>query len=166
MRDRLDGIEDLFLEDTSPREAWAIIRSERVMRRETARALKNAANQLYAVDQESVTADENETDIRMRSTQSPQQGVIELKLGERYSTNQLMLAIREQLLGKYMRSDECRAGCLLVTVADKERQWEHPETKQRVGFEELIVLLNEHAVKCAAEVGGAATLMVRGMDLR
>jgi hypothetical protein len=44
MRDRLDDIDDLLLQDVSPREAWANITDEHVMRRELARELKSAAN--------------------------------------------------------------------------------------------------------------------------
>ena len=39
MRDRLDDIDDLLLRDVSPRELWANITEERVMRRELARVL-------------------------------------------------------------------------------------------------------------------------------
>jgi hypothetical protein len=81
MRDRIEDIDDLLLQDVSPREAWAGITDERLMRRELARELRNTANQNYTVDQEGVTADEKETDIRLRSTGSKQQATIELKLG-------------------------------------------------------------------------------------
>jgi hypothetical protein len=37
------------------------------------------------IDQESVTADEKETDIRLRSADSKQQGTIELELGDERS---------------------------------------------------------------------------------
>src|SRR6267378_1732086 len=64
MRDRLEDIDDLLLDDVSPREAWANITDERVMRREIARELRNHSNHVYTVDQEATTADEKETDIR------------------------------------------------------------------------------------------------------
>src|SRR5262249_7912848 len=75
MRDRLDDIDDLLLRDVSPRELWAKITDERIMRRELARELTNNANHIYTVDQEGATADEKETDIRMRAAQSDQQAV-------------------------------------------------------------------------------------------
>jgi hypothetical protein len=53
MRDRLDDIDDLLLQDISPGELWASIADEHVMRRELARALRDATNQSYTVDQES-----------------------------------------------------------------------------------------------------------------
>ena len=55
-----------MLRDHSPREVWAAFRKEHLLRRELARELDNASHRLYGVDQESVTADEKETDIRLR----------------------------------------------------------------------------------------------------
>jgi len=54
-------IDDMLLRDTSPRETWATITNERLMRREIARELSNHANHVYKIDQEAVIADENET---------------------------------------------------------------------------------------------------------
>jgi hypothetical protein len=165
MRDRLDDIDDLLLQDVSPREAWANITDEYVMRRELTRELRNAANQNYTVDQEAVTADEKETDIRLRSTGSKQQATIELKLGDNRSATDLFNTIKDQLLTKYMAADECRAGCLLVTVA-RDREWDHPKTGKRIGFETLIAVLNEEAERLSHELGGTAKLMAKGLDLR
>ena len=125
LKDRLDDIDDLLRSDVSPSEAWALITDERIMRKEIAREMRNASNHAYTVDQESVTADEKETDIRLRAADSVQQAVIELKLGARWSGRDLRDAIKDQLVTKYMAPDECRCGCLLVTVA-KNRTWEHP----------------------------------------
>jgi hypothetical protein len=165
MRDRLADIDDLLLRDTSPRELWASITDENLMRRELARVLDDAGNQSYKIDQESVTADEKETDIRFMSTGSRQQGVIELKLGDQRSGSDLFKTIRDQLLTKYMAADDCRAGCLLVTIA-KDREWDHPITGKRIGFEELMIVLNEEADRLSKELGGTAKLMAKGLDLR
>jgi hypothetical protein len=165
MRDRIDDIDDLLLQDVSPREAWAGITDERVMRRELARELRNAANRNYTVDQEGVTADEKETDIRLRSTGSKQQATIELKLGDNRSATDLFNTIKDQLLTKYMAADECRAGLLLVTVA-RDREWDHPKTGKRIDFETLIAVLNEEAGRLSRELGGTAKLSAKGLDLR
>jgi hypothetical protein len=164
MRDRLDDIDDLLLQDESPREAWANITDEHVMRREIARELRNAAKQTYIVDQESVTADEKETDIRLRSTSSKQIGTIELKLGDGRSGRDLFKTIKDQLLTKYMAADECRAGCLLVTIA-RERNWDHPETGEQVNFDQLMRVLNEECERLSLELGGEVKLMAKGLNL-
>jgi len=165
MRDRLEDIDDLLLQDVSPRELWASITDEHIMRRELARALRDAGNQCYTIDQESVTADEKETDIRFRSIGSKQQGTIELKLGDQRSGSDLFNTIRDQLLTKYMAADDCRAGCLLVTIA-RSREWEHPQTGKKIDFDELIALLNEEAERLSKELGGAAKIMAKVLDLR
>jgi hypothetical protein len=165
LRDRLDDLDDLLLQDVSPREAWANITDEHVMRRELARELINKANQNYTVDQESVTADEKETDIRLRSTGSKQQATIELKLGDNRSAADLFKTIKDQLLTKYMAAEVCRAGCLLVTIA-KHREWVHPRTGARLDFEALIALLSQEADRLSEGLGGAAKLMAKGLDLR
>lgn len=165
MRDRLDDIDDLLRQDVSPREAWAGITEERVMRRELARELRNAARQNYTVDQESVTGDEKETDIRLRSTGSGQQAAIELKLGDERSGADLFNTLSDQLLTKYMAAEECRVGCLLVTIA-QDRAWEHPKTGKKIDFEALIAVLNDEAERLSYELGGTAKLVAKGLDLR
>ena len=105
MRDRLEDIDDLLLRDISPREAWANISKENLMRRELARELINNANTMYTVDQEAATADE-ETDIRLRASRSPQQATVELKIGEKpRSAAVLRKALKDQLLKKYMAAE-------------------------------------------------------------
>lgn len=166
MQDRLDDIDDLLLQDVSPREAWAGISEERIMRRELARELRNLGNHVYTVDQEAATADEKETDIRLRATASEQQGTIELKIGERdRSAAELQTALKDQLLTKYMAADDCRAGCLVITIAS-DKHWKHPNTGARIDFDGLIALLTEEAERLSQELGGAAKLMAKGIDLR
>jgi hypothetical protein len=165
MKDRLDDVDDLLLQDTSPRGLWAGITDEHVMRRELARVLSSGAKGSYTVDQEAATADEKETDIRFRSTASEQQGVIELKIGDGRSGMDLFKTLHDQLLTKYMAPEACKAGILVVTIA-KEREWEHPKTGVRINFDELIAVLAEEAERLSKETGGAAKLSVKGLDLR
>jgi hypothetical protein len=164
MRDRLDDLDDLLLQDESPREAWAIIKDEHIMRREIARALKDAAKGTYIVDQESVTADEKETDIRLRSTSSDEIGTIELKLGDGRPGKDLFNTLKDQLLLKYMAPLKSHAGCLLVTIA-REREWENPKTGKLIGFDELIAVLNEEAGRLSHELGGEVKIMAKGLNL-
>jgi len=165
MVDRLSDLDDLLLRDNSPREAWAGIKDERVMRREIARELSNHANGLYKVDQESVTADEKETDIRMRSTVSPHEAVIELKIADGRSAKDLRDSLHDQLVTKYMAADFSRSGCLMFTLS-KGRTWDHPETGKRIGFEALVSLLRKEAASIVERLGGTLQLHVHPLDLR
>jgi hypothetical protein len=165
MRDRLDDIDDLLLQDISPREMWASITDEKLLRRELAREFSNRSNNAYRVDQEAVTADEKETDVRLRSTTSGQQGTIELKVGDNRTALDLRDTLNNQLIEKYMAADDCKAGCLLVSIS-KDRKWEHPDTGKRLDVDGLNAVLQEEAERLELELGGAVKLMARLLDLR
>jgi len=165
MTDRLADLDDLLLRDSSPREAWANIADEKIMRREIARELNHAANGLYKVDQEAVTADEKETDIRLRSAVSHHEAVIELKLADGRSARDLRDTIYQQLVRKYMAAENSRSGCLLITLA-KDRWWEHPDSGQRIGLPELECLLCEEAKRVEDAMGGSIAIALHILDLR
>lgn len=165
MRDRLLDIDDLLLSDLSPKEAWAKIDKENVMRRQIARELSHLAKGLYTVDQEAVTAEEKETDIRLRSTISNHEAIIELKLADNRTATDLKDTIYNQLVKKYMAPENSRSGCLLITLA-KDRKWEHPLTKNRIDLDELRTLLKEEAKRVMSEMAGTVSLLVHIIDLR
>ncbi len=166
MVDRLDDLDDLMLRDDSPRAAWALISDEKTMRQQIARELRISANGAYKVDQEAVTADEKETDIRLRSTASDREAVIELKIGEKdRSASDLKAALKEQLVVKYMAPEARRSGCLLITIASA-RTWQHPDTGATLDLAGLIAMLNMEAAKIEAEMGGGLRLTAKGLDLR
>ena len=131
--DRLDDLDDHLVQDTSPRDLWSTIKTETLMRRAIARELESRANDMYSASQEGVTGDEKETDIRLISKGSSQEAVIELKIGDKpRSARELVDAIRIQLVGKYLKPAERRAGCLLITLA-KSKTWLHPVLAQSLG---------------------------------
>ena len=166
MTDRLDDIDDALLRDDSPRAAWALIDDEKIMRQQIARELRTSANAAYTVDQEAVTADEKETDIRLRSTGSEHEAIIELKIGEKdRSAADLKATIKDQLVAKYMAAENSRAGCLLITIKSP-RTWLHPETGVALDLAGLIDMLNEEANRIEQEMGGSLRLTARGLDLQ
>jgi len=165
MKDRLSDLDNLLLRDTSPREAWAGISDERVMRREIARELGNLANGVYNVDQEAVTADEKETDIRLRSTVSDHEAVIELKLGDERTAKDLLDTIEQQLVKKYMAAVNCRSGALLVALA-KDRKWKRPGSREFIGVDGLMSLLQKEAERVQEAFGGVVSVDVHLLDLR
>lgn len=164
MNDRLADLDDLLLSDSSPREAWAGIKDEMVMRREITRELSHAARDLYKVVQESVTADEKETDIRLCSGISNHEAVIELKLADGRSARDLRDTIYNQLVKKYMTPENRRSGCLLITIA-KERQWEHPDNGNLIGLAELESLLRDEAKQVENKLGNSVSISVHILDL-
>ena len=163
MKDRLSDLDDLLLCDASPREAWAGILDEKVMRREIARELRHASNSIYTVDQEAVTADEKETDIRLRSVNSKHEAVIELKLGDRRTFKDLRDTIENQLVRKYMAAEHSKAGVLLVTLA-KDRHWK--VENRFIQADELLSLLKDEAARVQVASGGEVFIGVHLLDLR
>lgn len=128
MTDRLDDLEDDLVRDESPRASWALIEDETTMRQVVALRLRETANNRYKVNQEAVTAEGKETDIRLASVASDQEAVIELKIGQKpRSATDLRAAIKDQLVTKYMAPEGRRAGCFLVTCKGG-RRWDHPDT--------------------------------------
>jgi hypothetical protein len=165
MVDRLRDIDELLLQDFSPRESWSNIKKERVMRREISRALFNLSKGLYKIDQEAVTADEKETDIRLRSTASSREAVIELKLADNRTAQDLLDTIKGQLVTKYMASEKSRSGCLLITLS-KHRKWIHPKGGPKIEFPKLLEFLGAEAEKVVREFGGIFRLHIHAFDLR
>ncbi|MCE1182675.1 MAG: hypothetical protein LWW81_10285, partial [Rhodocyclales bacterium] len=166
MGNRLDDLEDFLLQDASPRELWAQIDEEKLMRREIARVLGEKAKGAYTAEQENVTADEKETDIRLNIARSNLVGVIELKLGNKsYSGRDLRDTLRNQLVEKYMAPSIRRAGYLLVTLA-KDRNWEHPETGETLDVDGLREMLATEARRIVDEMGYSLRLGVKVLDLR
>lgn len=104
--------------------------------------------------------------IRLRVASTGQQAVIELKVGEKpRSASQLLETLREQLLKKYMAPLDCRAGCLLISVAS-DRTWQHPHTGAILDLAALINLLNAECRAIMNEMGGGLKMMAKGLDLR
>jgi len=165
LKDRLSDLDDLLLRDTSPRELWAGIDKEWILRRAMARELELAANSLYTVDQEAVTADEKETDIRLRSVFGGYEAVIELKLGDGRTATDLLDTISEQLVKKYLAAEKSRAGALLVAIS-RDREWDHPSEKRRINVNELFELLCNEAERVQTALSGKVFLHVHLLDLR
>ncbi|MGO8049232.1 hypothetical protein [Rhizobium leguminosarum] len=166
MVDRLADVEDLLRSDVSPRELWAGIRDEKLMRRELARALQDMANGLYLVDQESVTGDEKETDIRLKSAMSTYEAVIELKVGhDGWSGKFLRDTIGSQLLEKYLAPEHRKSGCLFVTVFD-DKTWKHPDTGRNIDATQLEAMLEAEAKRLEQSLGGEVRLCAKVLDLR
>lgn len=163
--DRLDDLQELMLKDTGPRAGWALIDDENTLRPMIARELEVASREAYTVDQEAVTADGKETDIRLRAV-SGYQATIELKVGEKgRSARELCDTIDDQLVKKYMAHREARTGCLLVSVADPDKYWLHPETNQRIDRFGLQTLLQAKAEEAQRRLGGEARVLARVLDL-
>lgn len=165
LMDRLADINQLLLLDASPRSAWANIDQESNMRNAIVEKLDHLSNGIYSVHMEGITADGKETDIRLQATGASYQAVIELKLADGRTAKDLLDTIEQQLVKKYLAPETRKAGVLVFTLA-KDRNWDHPETKQKIGVEELIALLQAEAERVQEALAGEVLVGVHFLDLR
>jgi hypothetical protein len=166
MVDRIERIRDSLLLDDTNRDLLAGVTDEHIMRKQMANMFRQHAHGLYRVNQENVTADEKETDIRLSSLRSDHEAVVELKIGENnWSANALRDTIRTQLVSKYMAPDARRSGCLMITLCET-KQWKHPDTGVLINEVGLLELLEEEARTVEQQLGSGLRLKMVVMDLR
>jgi hypothetical protein len=135
------------------------------MQRTLARRLRDAAKGTYIVLREEEVADLKRTDIRLAATRSEQKAVIEVKVADRWSLNELEQALRIQLVGQYLRHDTCKAGCLLLTYAGTKTYWEHPQTGEHLSFSGATEHLRSLARTLEHEMGYEIRLAVYPLNL-
>ena len=167
MMDRLrDLAHDLDHHEFSDRRTVKRIKNEPEMQRTLASRLETRANGAYAVSREEEIVDRKETDIRLLAIGGHHKAVIEVKIADNgWSLNDLERALREQLVGRYLRHSNCKAGCLLLTYHGRKRYWIHPETKQRVKFGQVLEHLRDKARNLEIERLHDVRIDVFGLDL-
>jgi hypothetical protein len=156
MIDRLEDLaHDIAHHDFTDRTTLCNIDLETDMRNTL--ALRLQRNDLYKIACESIVADEKRTDFSLYALSGNQKAVIELKLAHKWTVRQLEQALEAQLVGQYLRHDNCKAGCLLLTDNGTKSRWEQPGTPKMLTFVELIthlqvlatVLESKHPIKLA-----------------
>ena len=73
--------------------------------------------------------------------------------------------LRDQLVGKYLRDVDCKAGCLLLTYRGKKKYWVHPSTKKHLNFAEIVTHLNDKARELETEGPADVRVAAFGLDL-
>ncbi|MGM0694041.1 MAG: hypothetical protein ACQEUN_11655 [Pseudomonadota bacterium] len=165
--DRLDDLKhDIACHPFTNRRTLRSITDEEEMQRTLALQLEAKANGTYVVTREDEVADRKRTDFRLSAVRGDQQAVVELKLADkRWSLSDLERALRDQLVGQYLRHSKCKAGCLLLTYDGTKKYWQHPDTHQRMSFSELVDYLIEKARVIEAGMHQDVRLAVVGLDL-
>ena len=127
--------------------------------------LRAKANGAYQIAREEEVADRKHTDIRFLSVQGKKKAVAEIKIADNWSLNELEGALGDQLVGQYLRHEDCKAGCLLLTYHGRKRYWVQRESGNRLGFQEIVAILREKAREIEAETSYDVRLSVFGIDL-
>ncbi len=147
---RLDDVADeLRNGDFSLRELLLVrgkARPERLAQLLVASQLQALRRTHYVVTRESEVVDQKRPDLLV-SNPSAEGGVtIELKIADSWSLPQLESALRDQLVGRYMRANGSRAGVLLIVSASKSKRW----GRQKYSFAELAEHLRARARRIVA----------------
>ena len=166
MMDRLDDLaHDLDHHDFTDRQTVQGITHESDMQRTLALRIDAKANSAYVVAREEEVADRKHTDIRLSAVRGDQKAVVEVKIADNWTLNTLEEALRDQLVGRYLRHSICKAGCLLLTYHRRKKYWVHPSTKQHVNFAEIVAHLNEKARELETEGSADVRVAAFGLDL-
>lgn len=166
MMDRLSDLQhDIAAHEFSERPMLLGIALEKHMQVWFAKRLQERENGAYRVDSEALVINDKETDIRLLSVRSNAQAVIEIKLANNgYTIPDLEKALAEQLVGQYMQHDNCRSGCLFVTMS-KTRHWDCPDTGAKLDFEAVLARLRTQAAELEIRMNHEVRLSVVGIDL-
>lgn len=164
MLDRISDIaHDLAHDDFSDRRTLRTVADEAEMQRTLAGRLRHRAEGAYVVVREDEVADQKRTDIRLAAGEH--KAVIEIKLADRrWSFTDLKSALKNQLVGQYLRHRHGRAGCLLLIYDGSKGWW--CEGRRRMKFDQMIQRLQEIAREIEIQHGHELLITVRGLDLR
>lgn len=167
MMDRLEDLaHDFAHHDFSDRRLVRTIEDELEMQRTLCLRLEAKSNRAFVITREDEVADRKRPDIRLAAVHGGQKAVIEVKLADdRWSVSDLERALRDQLVGQYLRHDNCKAGCLLLTYDGTKTYWQHPDTRERLHFNALLAYLREQAGALELEHRHTIRLAVFGLDL-
>jgi hypothetical protein len=166
MMDRLKDLNhDLLHHDFSDRVTLSTIKDETGLQRSLAYRLLVKSKDLYEITREDEVASGKKTDIRFHSKHADCMSVIEIKIVDSgWSGNDLLVALKDQLVGKYLRHDRCKAGCLLLAYDGTKQHWENPEEGTLMNFSELVHYLREKAI-AIEKTRPDIRLSVFGLDL-
>lgn len=168
MMDRLEDLQHFFVnDDFTDRHDVSKITNETGMQLRLASRLRDKAHGAYEVIREGEVANRKKPDIQLSAVRGDQKAkaVIEVKIADNWTIKQLEEALRSQLTGQYLRHENCKAGCLLLTYHGRKKYWVHPETKKHLAFLEVVTLLNEKARDIERKAQHDIRLSVFGLNL-
>ncbi|KDD93236.1 hypothetical protein L524_1062 [Bordetella bronchiseptica MBORD762] len=100
--------------------------------------LNHHARGRYSVTMESHTAEAKRRDVLC--SRNDWRASIELKMSERWTLQDYIVALERQLLTQYMRHSKATVG-FLVLVLQKSRHWRDVDSGKRLNFQDVVALL-------------------------
>lgn len=111
--------------------------------------LNHHARARYSVTVESHTAESKRRDILC--SKDEWRASIELKMSERWTLADYLIALESQLVGQYMRHRKATTGFLVLVLQTKERVWTDPATKKTLNFQQVLAILTDKAQQLEAK---------------
>jgi hypothetical protein len=111
--------------------------------------LNHHARARYSVTVESHTAEAKRRDILC--SKDEWRASIELKMSERWTLADYLVALERQLVGQYMRHRKATNGFLVLVLQTKGREWTDPATKKKVSFQQVLAILSAKAQELEAQ---------------
>ncbi len=150
---------------TSPSNVLITIDRETELRNFLADELMKTASARYSISQEAELANAQRTDIRFERADIPGMVPVELKIAHKWTGSQLFEKLKNQLCGDYLRDIDSTNGIYLLVNYDKKNSWQHPDSKIRLRFEELITALQCYAQDIIASCPEISNIEIIGIDL-
>lgn len=123
--------------------------------------LNHHARGRYSVTFESHTAEGKRRDVLC--SRNDWRASIELKMSARWTLEDYLIALEDQLVGQYMRHNRATVGFLVIVLQTKGRTWKNAATGKDIGFDKLLGLLVNKAQELEAQ-DRSRYLRVIGID--
>lgn len=116
----------------------------------------------YSVVREEEVDNYKKPDVRLFHQKAGRVGT-EVKPTDRYSFSQLQRALKNQLVGQYLKDVNSRHGILLLANL-KKRHWVPRDRSGRLSFPALVAGLNSEAARLVDRDNGIDSVSVIGID--
>jgi hypothetical protein len=160
----LDLKDDLEGGDSSYAEILLLTNQETSIRKFIGKWLRDRAVGRYVVPQEEQLADDKRPDYRFQNSQTYAPVPVELKLSQNWSGPEHFERLENQLCGDYLRDVSSSCGIFLLVNNGGQVAWDSPN-KGRIGFEDLVIALQEHWLAIASKFPNVEDIKVIGIDL-
>lgn len=119
----------------------------------------------YSNVREPEQEDYNEPDILIQNSSVVSPLPVEIKVADSWSYRELREAIRDQLIGKYLKEKTATHGVLLMTHHGKKKTWHPPENRKSLSFPALLRSLQAEADKLCEETETVDKIKIVGISL-
>ena len=131
------------------------------IRRFIAHWLRLQDSGVFDFTQEAVVVDEKRTEIRFQPRTMQGYATVELKR-ETWSGAEMEVALRDQLVGRYLRHKDCKVGILLICMREP-KTWRNPQTNKLMSLPQLVIWLSRVADQIMRERPDL-NLEIKGID--